>query len=106
VLGVPLALAGWPFVVAAAVLLGASAFIATRAVWRWERTRIVVTTHRLFVVHGTLRRRVASVRLGRGSAVEVDEPFAGRVLRYGTLVAGELEIPYVPRPRELSQLVG
>ena len=105
-LGVPLALAGWPLVIGAAVLLCASAFVALRAVWRWDRTRIVVTTHRLFVVHGTLRRRAASVRLGRGSAVEVDEPFVGRVLGYGTLVAGELEIPYVPRPRELSQLVG
>jgi membrane protein YdbS with pleckstrin-like domain len=106
VLGVPLAAAGWPFVAGGAMLLGASAAVALRAVWRWDRTRIVVTTHRLFVVHGTLRRRAAAVRLGRVSAVEVDEPLVGRLLGYGTLVAGDLEIPYVPRPRELSQLVG
>lgn len=106
VLGIPLAAAGWPFGVGGAMLVGGSAFVALRAVWRWDRTRIVVTTHKLFVVHGTLRRRVAAVRLGRGSAVEVDEPPLGRLLGYGTLVAGDLEIPYVPRPRELSQLVG
>jgi uncharacterized membrane protein YdbT with pleckstrin-like domain len=76
-----------------------------RAVWEWDRTRIVLTTHKLFVVHGTLRRRAAAIRLGRVAAVEVDEPLAGRLLGYGTLVAGDLEIAYVPRPRELSSLL-
>ena len=105
VVGVPLVIAGWPLVTGGALLLVGAAWVALRAVWRWERTRIVVTTHKLFVVHGTLRRRAAAVRLGRGAAIQVDEPLVGRVLGYGTLVAGDLEIPYVPHPRELAQLV-
>ena len=46
---------------AAADRLGALG--AGLSVWRWERTRVVVTTEKLFVVHGTLRRRVAAVRV-------------------------------------------
>ena len=102
--GIPLAAAGWPFVVGGAIVLAGAAVVAVRAVWRWDRTRIVVTTHKLFVVHGTLRRRAAAVRLGRAT-VEVDEPLVGRVLGYGTVIAGDLEIPYVPRPRDLSRLI-
>ena len=103
--GMPLVAAGWPLVTGGAVLLVAAAAVALRAVWRWERIRIVVTTERLFVTHGTLRRSVAAVPLARVGAVEVDEPLLGRALGYGTLVVGDLEIPYVPRPRELSRLV-
>jgi membrane protein YdbS with pleckstrin-like domain len=98
--------AGWPLSIGAAVLLPAGAAVAVAAVWRWERTRLVLTGDRLFVRHGTLRQRAASVRLARLGTVEVDESFAGRLLGYGTLVAGELEIPYVPRPREVCRLLG
>ena len=74
-------------------------------VWRWERTRVVVTTEKLFVVHGTLRRRAAAVRLARVATIEVEQTLLGRLLGYGTLVAGELEIPFVPQPRRVGTLV-
>lgn len=89
-----------------AVLLVAAAAVALRAVWRWERTRIVVSDERLVVAHGTLRRRLATVPLTRVGAVEVDQPLLGRVLGYGTLVAGDLQVPYVPSPRDVVRLVG
>lgn len=96
---------GWPVMVLGPALLGAGAVLAALAVWRWERTRIVVTTQKLFVVYGTLRRRAAAVRLTRVATVEVEQSLIGRLLGYGTLVAGELEIPYVPQPREVGGLV-
>jgi hypothetical protein len=46
------------------------------------------------------------VPLDRIGVVEVDQTLSGRLLGYGTLVAGELEIPYVPRPREVARLLG
>ena len=95
----------WPAPVLGALVAAAGAAIALRAVWRWERTRIVVTTEKLFVVHGTLRRRAAAVRLERVGALEVEQSLAGRLLGYGTLVAGELEIPYVAQPRRVYGLV-
>jgi hypothetical protein len=45
------------------------------------------------------------VRLERVGAVEVEQSLAGRVLGYGTLIAGPLEITYVPQPRSGYGLV-
>jgi hypothetical protein len=38
-------------------------------------------------------------------AVEVEQGLLGRFLGYGTLVAGNLEIPYVPRAQDVVRLV-
>jgi hypothetical protein len=65
----------------------------------------VLTSEKLFVVHGTLRRRAAAVRLSRVAAVEVEQTVLGRLLGYGTIVAGDLEIPFVPQPRDVGTLV-
>jgi membrane protein YdbS with pleckstrin-like domain len=99
------ALVGWPWSFPGAALLIAAALISLRAVWKWERTRVVVTTEKLFVVYGTLRRRAAAVRLNRIGAVEVEESALGRLLGYGTIVAGDLEIDYVAHPRDVCRLL-
>jgi uncharacterized membrane protein YdbT with pleckstrin-like domain len=90
-----------PFV----LLQAAGAFVALRAVWSWEQTRVVLTTEKLFVVHGTLRRRAAAVRLAKIGPVEIEQSLTGRLLGYGTIVAGDLEIAYVPEPRRMYGLV-
>ena len=96
---------GWPVSIAGVLLQTFAAAIALRAVWNWERTRVVLTTEKLFVVHGTLRRRAAAVRLSRLGAVEIEQGLIGRLLGYGTIVAGDLEIDYVPEPRRVYGLV-
>jgi uncharacterized membrane protein YdbT with pleckstrin-like domain len=102
-LGVALLLQGLPFSPVGAAALALGALVALRAVWGWERTRIAVADGELMVVTGTLRRRQASARTG---AVEVEQTLLGRLLGYGTLIAGELEVRYVPRPRELARDLG
>jgi membrane protein YdbS with pleckstrin-like domain len=104
-LGIGLMAIGWPASIAGAGLQAAGAVIALRAVWNWEQTRVVLTTEKLFVVHGTLRKRAAAVRLSRVGAVEIEQGLVGRLLGYGTIVAGELEIDYVPQPRRVYGLV-
>jgi uncharacterized membrane protein YdbT with pleckstrin-like domain len=96
---------GWPVSVFGAVLLFLAAAVAVSAVWRWEQTRVVVTTDKLYIVHGTLRRRAAAVRLARVGTVELEQTLLGRLLGYGTLIAGNLEIPYVREPRRVCGLV-
>jgi uncharacterized membrane protein YdbT with pleckstrin-like domain len=99
VLGSPVA---WPLGLAGALLLGVAAAASFRAVWRWDRTRLVLTSEKLFVVYGIARRRAAAVRLSRVPALEWEQGPLGRLLGYGTLVAGDFEVPYVPaRGREL-----
>jgi membrane protein YdbS with pleckstrin-like domain len=92
----------WLLGLLGALLLGIAALAAFRAVWRWDRTRLVLTSEKLFVVYGIARRRAAAVRLSRVPALEWEQGPLGRVLGYGTLVAGDFEVPYVPaRGRDL-----
>src|SRR5205807_3415243 len=99
--GTFLVVVGWPATVAGSFLLLFAAFVALRAVWRWERTHVVLTAEKLFVVHGTLRRRAAAVRLARVGPVEIEQSLLGRLLGYGTVVAGDLEITHVPQPTRI-----
>jgi membrane protein YdbS with pleckstrin-like domain len=97
--------APWPLSIAGAVLVGLSALVAVRAVWRWERTKIVVTTDKVFVVKGTWRRRARAVRLAAVEAVELEQTLAGQLLGYGTLVVGPLALDHVPKPKRLYHLL-
>jgi uncharacterized membrane protein YdbT with pleckstrin-like domain len=105
VIGIGCMAIGWPASIAGVLLQVGGASIALRAVWKWERTRVILTTEKLFVVHGTFHRRAAAVRLSRLGAVEIEQGLVGRLLGYGTIVAGDLEIDYVPEPRRVYGLV-
>jgi uncharacterized membrane protein YdbT with pleckstrin-like domain len=108
--GAALVVAGSPFAwalgIAGAVTLGGAALLALAAVWRWDRTRLVLTSEKLFVVYGIARRRAAAVRLARVPALEFEQSVTGRLLGYGTLVAGDFEVPYVPDPGRVRALLG
>jgi len=95
----------WPLQLPGAALVIAGALLALRAVWLWERSHLVVTTEKLFVVDGTLRRRSSAVRLRSVENLELEQSLPGRLLGYGTLVAGPLEIDHVPEPRDVYRLV-
>ena len=95
---------GWPASVAGAVLLVVAAAVAVAAVWGWDRTHVVLTSEKLFLAQGLVRRRAVAVHLARVGAVEVEQSLLGRLLGYGTLVAGDLEISCVARPREVYGL--
>jgi hypothetical protein len=104
-LGAVLLALPWPLPLPGAALVVVGAAVCMRAVWLWERTRLVVTTEKLLVVDGTLRRRSSSVRLRTVERLELEQSFPGRLLGYGTLVAGSLEIEHVPQPRSVYRLV-
>lgn len=89
-----------------ALCLAAAALVALAAVWRWDRTHLILTTDKLLVVYGVAQRRAAAVRLARVGAVEMEQDVLGRMLGYGTVIAGELEIPFVPDPRRICSLAG
>jgi uncharacterized membrane protein YdbT with pleckstrin-like domain len=102
VVGAPWA---WGLGVVGALSIAAGAVLALVAVWRWDRTEVVLTDEKLFVAYGVAQRRAAAVRLKRVGAVEVEQSPLGRLLGYGTVIAGNLEIPYVPRPSEICRLL-
>jgi membrane protein YdbS with pleckstrin-like domain len=92
----------WPWSLPGAILVAAGAVLALGAVWRWERTRIVVTAERLLVVSGTLARRTTTLPLA-GGALQVEQTLLGRLLGYGTVAAGDTVISHVPEPRRLLE---
>ena len=95
----------WPAGAPGAALLAVAAAGCLRAVWRWDRTRVVVTTEKLVVVHGVLRRSSAAVPLRAVEAIELEQTLPGRLLGYGTLVVGPLEVTHVPDARRVHRLV-
>jgi uncharacterized membrane protein YdbT with pleckstrin-like domain len=95
----------WALALLGALAITAGALTALRAVWRWEWTRFVVTTERIYLAQGSLHRKAKAVRLRAIDAVELEQSTAGRLLGYGTVVVGPLEIEHVPEPKEVTQLV-
>jgi uncharacterized membrane protein YdbT with pleckstrin-like domain len=95
----------WPVPVAAPLVMGIGAVSAIAAVWRWDRTRFVVTTEKVFLVEGVARKRAAAVRLRGLRSITLEQSLWGRMLGYGTLHAGPLEVEHVPSAREARDLV-
>jgi uncharacterized membrane protein YdbT with pleckstrin-like domain len=95
----------WPAPVPGALLMGAGALLSLGAVWRWDRTRLVVTTEKVVLEEGVVLRRESAVLLRKLKAIGLERSLAGRVLGYGTLVAGPLRISFVPEPREVADLL-
>jgi uncharacterized membrane protein YdbT with pleckstrin-like domain len=91
--------------VVGAILIAAGAFFTLRAVWQWERTHLVVTTEKVYLLNGTIHRRSKAVRLQMVDAVEVDQSLVGQLFGYGTVVVGPLRVGHIARPSEVCHLV-
>ena len=90
-------LAPWtPVLVLGAVLFALAAATAVVGVTRWDRTHLAVTKNAFVVEYGFVSRKTASVSLN-GTVFEIERTLLGRILGYGTVIAGELEIDWVPR---------
>ena len=88
-----------------AVLIAAGAFFTLRAVRQWERTRLVVTTEKVYLLNGTLHRRAKAVHLTKIEAVEIDQSLIGQLFGYGTVFVGPLEVHHIGHPNDVCDLV-
>lgn len=105
VVGVFLLTMPWPVLLAGPVVIGIAAIWAFAAVWRWDRTRFVVTSDKVFLVEGVARKKAAAVRTQGLRSIALEQSLLGRMLGYGTLHAGPLEVDYVPYARRARDLV-
>ena len=95
----------WPVPIAGPLVIGIAAVSAFAAVWRWDRTRFVVTTEKVFLVQGVTRKKASAVRVHGLRSISLEQSFLGRMLGYGTLHAGPLEVEHVPHARRAHDLV-
>ena len=105
VAGIVLLVLPWPAPVAGALVQAVAAVTALVAVVRWDRTRVVVTTEKVFLVRGVARKHASAVMLRSVRIVALEQTLPGRVLGYGTLQAGPLEVEYVPHASDVRDLV-
>src|ERR1044072_2485454 len=82
-------------VVLARPLAEARLLAAGGAVGLCERSHRVVTTEKVSVLDGTLRRRASAVRLRTVENLELEQSLPGRLLGYGPPVAGPPAIAHV-----------
>ena len=97
-----------PFVPATALgalLIAAGAFYTLRAVWQGERTHLVVTPEKVYLLNGTLHRRAKAVRLQTVDAVEIDQSLVGQLFGDGTVVVGPLTVRHIAHPSQVCRLV-
>lgn len=104
-IGAALLALDWPWSAGGVIAMALATLVALRAAWRWDRTKIVVTSDRLSIITGVMRRRAATVRLSSFGTLEIEQTVPGRIFRYGTLIAGDLEVDFVPDPDELQNLI-
>jgi hypothetical protein len=83
----------------------------TRAVWRWDRTLLALTTRRVFVVapQGAVRRAWQTMSLAGIHDAAVHHSFAGRLLGYGTLTLGQgpqsRDVRYVSDAEKIAEAI-
>jgi uncharacterized membrane protein YdbT with pleckstrin-like domain len=63
---------------------------------RIKSTEIGVTTKRLIVKHGFIRRSTIEINIQKIESIQVDQGFLGRVLNYGTLVISGTGTSHAP----------
>ena len=105
VAGIVLLVLPWPAPVVGALVQAVAGVTALVAVVRWDRTRFVVTTEKVFLVRGVVHKRASAVMLRSMRSVSLEQTLPGRVLGYGTLHAGPLEVAYVPHAKHVRDLV-
>ncbi|MFY9510492.1 MAG: PH domain-containing protein [Rubrivivax sp.] len=63
---------------------------------RLKSTELAVTTRRLIVKHGFVRRKTIEVNINRVESIEVEQSVLGRLLNHGTLVVSGTGTAHAP----------
>jgi uncharacterized membrane protein YdbT with pleckstrin-like domain len=67
-------------------LFGAGLVLWVMAYVRYKTTELAVTTRRVIVKHGFIRRRTIEININKVESIQVDQEVLGRLFDFGTLV--------------------
>jgi uncharacterized membrane protein YdbT with pleckstrin-like domain len=89
----------WHLIALGLVLLpafGLGLIFLIMAYVRYKTTELAITTRRVIVKHGFVRRRTVEININKVESIQVDQAILGRLFNFGTLViagAGEPQAP-------------
>jgi uncharacterized membrane protein YdbT with pleckstrin-like domain len=63
---------------------------------RLKTTELAITTKRVIVKHGFIRRRTIEININKVESIQVDQEILGRLFNFGTLVIGGAGNPQAP----------
>ena len=63
---------------------------------RYKTTELAITTRRIIVKHGFIRRRTVEININKVESIQVDQEIMGRIFNYGTLVIAGGGNPQAP----------
>ena len=89
----------WHLIVFGVVLLpalGLGLVLLAVAYVRYKSTELAVTTKRVIVKHGFIRRRTIEINLNKVESIQVDQGVLGRVFNFGTLVVAGTGTSHAP----------
>ena len=89
----------WHLIAAGIVLLpafGLGLIFLVMAYVRYQSTELAVTTKRVIVKHGFIRRQTVEINLNKVESVQVDQGALGRIFNFGTLVVSGTGTSHAP----------
>lgn len=63
---------------------------------RYKTTELAITTKRVIVKHGFIRRRTIEININKVESIQVDQEVLGRMFNFGTLVIAGAGDPQAP----------
>jgi len=76
--------------------LGVGLIFIAIAYIRYKSTELAVTTRRVIVKHGFIRRQTIEINLAKAESIQVDQSAIGRIFNFGTLVVSGTGTSHAP----------
>ena len=89
----------WHLIALGVVLLpafGLGLIFLIMAYVRYKTTELAITTKRVIVKFGLIRRRTIEININKVESIQVDQEIMGRVFNFGTLVISGAGNPQAP----------
>jgi uncharacterized membrane protein YdbT with pleckstrin-like domain len=89
----------WHLIALGVVLLpafGLGLVFLVQAYVRYKTTELAITTKRVIVKHGFVRRRTIEININKVESIQVDQEILGRLFDFGTLVISGAGNPQAP----------
>ena len=77
-------------------LFGLGLVFLIQAYVRYKTTELAITTKRIIVKHGFVRRRTVEININKVESIQVDQAILGRLFNFGTLVISGAGNPQAP----------